>query len=332
MKMLLFFLLLINVSAGELPSAPFKDGKFANYDVGLHKGFLDVLKWKFFQNDKQPWPEWIEEPKGATPPLKVANKLRVSFINHASFLIQLENYNILTDPIWSERTSPVTWAGPKRVREAGINFDQIPKVDLVLISHNHYDHLDLATLKRLEKRDSPTIMAGKNTCKLLHEEGMKNCREYDWWQHSLYQSLKVTFVPARHFSGRSLFDRNEVLWGGFVIESSQYAPLYFAGDTCYGKFVEMLAQKFKVFDLCLLPIGAYLPRWFMKIVHMNPADAVKAHQELKCKQSIGMHFGTFQLTDEAIHTPAEDLKKALDEKGLSTKEFMVPKFGESFTF
>lgn len=329
--MLLFYFLIPLSIANEFPIAPKHENQFQNYERGPQKGFYDLLKWKLTESSK-PWPEWIEEPKGKTPSQKEEKKLSITFINHASFLIQLEGMNIITDPIWSERTSPVSWAGPQRVREPGLKFNQVPKIDIILISHNHYDHLDLTTLKMIELRDSPTILAGKNTCKLLQSEGSMNCREYDWWQFELFKNLKITFVPAKHFSGRGLFDRNEVLWGGFVIESPNYGPIYFAGDTGYGKFIDMLVKKFQRFQISLLPIGAYMPRWFMKAVHMNPQEALKAHIKLNSKQSIGMHFGTFQLTDEAIYEPEEELKKALKSEGLNEKLFIVPKFGETFTF
>ncbi|MDD5762016.1 MAG: MBL fold metallo-hydrolase, partial [bacterium] len=245
-------------------------------------------------------------------------------------LIQVDGVNILTDPIWSERSSAITWAGPKRVRAPGVRIQDLPRLDIILISHDHYDHLDIASLRQLTVNHAPKIMAGLGVGKLLTSEGFDNVVEMDWWEEHapMPGGLKVVFVPARHNSGRGLFDKNRTLWGGFVIQSSG-GNIYVAGDTAYGEFLDRIKGKFGGFRLALLPIGHYEPRWMMQTHHMNPDDAVKLHKHMNVRQSVGIHFGTFGgHNDEEVDAHEKDLQAALKRYGVSGDEFRVLGFGE----
>ncbi len=239
--------------------------------------------------------------------------------------------NLLTDPIWSEWAGPFPYVGRKRVRAPGLNFDDLPVIDAVLVSHNHYDHMDIPTLKALEEKFSPLFVSGLCNKKFLEKKGLGRVEELDWWENtSLSSGRSVYFVPAQHFSGRAPWNIDRSLWGGFVIESLQ-GRIYFAGDTGFGTFFDQIHERFPGIEVALLPIGAYEPRWFMGPVHLNPDDAVRAHQILKPQLSIGIHLGTFHLSDEGIDTPAKQLEKALKEHGVDTKEFIAPSFGETVT-
>jgi L-ascorbate metabolism protein UlaG (beta-lactamase superfamily) len=253
----------------------------------------------------------------------------ITFVNHVTFLIQTAGINILTDPVWSERASPFRWIGPKRVRSPGVAFEDLPTIDLVLVSHNHYDHLDMATLKQLGQRFSPTVITAAGDARLIGPLGFKETLELDWWDNTEFEDrVKITFVPAQHFSARSLFDQRRSLWGGYVIESCG-RRIYFAGDTGYSTHFSDVKTRLGPPDIAMLGIGSYEPRWFMKPLHMNPAEAVTAHRDLGSKQSIGMHFGTFQLSAEAIDQPQADLKRALAEIGVPETEFVTLHEGET---
>jgi L-ascorbate metabolism protein UlaG (beta-lactamase superfamily) len=292
--------------------------------------FRDTLKWMWTMNPAK-WPKWIEDPAYPLPPANVGRgELRITHINHATVLIQVDGVNILTDPIWSERSSAVPWAGPKRVRAPGVRIGNLPRIDIILISHDHYDHLDIASLRQLTGRHNPMIVAGLGVGKFLASDGFSNTLEMDWWQEweSFPGNLKITFVPARHGSGRGLVDKNRTLWGGFVIESSA-GRVYFAGDTAYGEFLDRIKGKFGEFRLALLPVGHYEPRWMMQTHHMNPDDAVKSHKQLNARQSVGIHFGTFGgHNDEEVDAHEKDLRAAMKKYGVSGDEFRVLGFGE----
>jgi L-ascorbate metabolism protein UlaG (beta-lactamase superfamily) len=292
--------------------------------------FQDTLKWMWTMNPAK-WPKWIEDPAYPPPPENVERgEIRITHINHATILIQVDGVNILTDPIWSERSSAITWAGPKRVRAPGVDMKDLPRIDIILISHDHYDHLDIASLRLLTANHGPKILAGLGVGKLLTSERFDNVVEMDWWEEHapLPGDLKVVFVPARHNSGRGLFDKNRTLWGGFVITCS-VGHIYFAGDTAYGKFLDDIKEKFGEFRLALLPIGHYEPRWMMQTHHMNPDDAVKAHKHMNVRQSVGIHFGTFGgHNDEEVDAHEKDLEVALKRYGVSDDEFRVLGFGE----
>ena len=321
------------------------NGKISDHFDGSHysngkeadtiEGYTLIERLRWMRSTKLvEWPEWIEDPVYAAPRKEVAlGELRVTHINHATVLIQVDGVNILTDPIWSDRASMVSWAGPKRVRSPGVDMKDLPRIDVIVISHNHYDHLDIATLRQLTKNNNPKIIVGLGVRELLVSEGFDAVTELDWWQtyDALPNALKVVFVPARHGSGRGLFDRNKTLWGGFVIESIA-GNVYFAGDTAYGDFLADIKKKFGEFRLALLPIGHYEPRWMMESVHMSPEDAVKLHRYLNVRQSMGMHFATFHgmgaHNNEKVDQHEKDLRAALYKYSVPESEFWLLGFGE----
>jgi L-ascorbate metabolism protein UlaG (beta-lactamase superfamily) len=302
------------------------DGKrFHNHQSGWQSEG-SFLKWQLTKTPT-PWPEWIESEPGPAPPRRVEKgALRVTIVNHATTLIQLDGINILTDPIWSERCSPVDFAGPKRHRAPGIRFDDLPPIDVVLLSHNHYDHLDVPTLRMLQRHHNPLIVCHLGNGALLARYGLTNVRELDWWG-SADAPIRITSVPAQHFSARGLSDRDATLWGGYVI-ASDAGNVYFAGDTGWGKHFAEVRDRFTPVRLALLPIGAYLPRWFMKPAHITPAEAVDAHGELKAGTSVAMHYGTFALGDDGDRQPIEDLERAIAKKRAGG--FKVLEFGQGF--
>jgi L-ascorbate metabolism protein UlaG (beta-lactamase superfamily) len=226
-------------------------------------------------------------------------------------LIQTSGCNILTDPIWSERASPVSFLGPKRHRAPGVAFDDLPRIDAVLISHNHYDHLDVPTLQRLLDRHAPAIFCPLGVTRLLRKIGFQTIVELDWWQAQGWRNMHVHCVPARHFSARTPFDRNRTLWCGWVLETAG-GNIFFAGDTGFGDHFEAIRENFAPMRLSLLPIGAYKPEWFMAPVHMSPEQAVEAQQILRSGTAIAIHFGTFALADDGQTEPVDRLKGALE--------------------
>lgn len=318
------------------------DGKrFYNLDreAGKDKTQADLFKW-IKNRQKKLWPKHREIQKYQHQEVQNHNECRITMINHACLLIQTKDYNLITDPVFSARTGPFGMAGPKRVHAPGIALDELPKIDFILLSHNHYDHMDLPALKRIYKKHSPQMITP-----LKNHLYMKNIfnpsrrhllHELDWWQNKEFQfdnksQIKIHLTPAQHWSSRTPYDRFRALWGAFVVETPQL-KIYFAGDTGYNSHFKMTSEKLGAMDVSLLPIGAYEPRWFMKSSHMNPQDAAQAHMDLKSNLSIGMHFGCFQLTDEGIDEPVEDLKKACQKLGIEHKKFVAPKPAESFNF
>lgn len=311
------------------PKSDHFDGEvfFNPWGANVTKNFWDVLKWKL-QSDAAQWPK-EEVANNGVPHLVQANKaasVHVTYIGHATTYIQDEKINILTDPQFSQRASPVGFMGPKRVRKPALEMNQLPGVDFVLISHNHYDHLDLPSLKKLNELFKPEFIVPLGNGKLLLDEGIERVVELDWWDE--YKNIQLT--PAQHWSARGLFDRNKALWGGFSLKlSNKNKKIFYAGDTGYGPHFKMIQQKLGKFDLSILPIGAYAPRWFMKDQHMDPDDAIKAHLDLGSLKSYGVHFETFQLTDEAFLEPREKLQQALLTNHLSKEIFIAPVVGET---
>ena len=273
------------------------------------------------------WPSRVPvEPR--QPPKPGPDELAVSFVGHATFLIQVGSTSLLTDPVYSRRASPLSFVGPRRVRAPGVRFEELPPISLVLLSHNHYDHCDLKTLRSLARRFPLRLVTPLGNGRLVRSAGIRQFEELDWWQRASAAPFPITLTPAQHFSARSLFDRNRALWGGFLIEAGGYR-IFFAGDTGYGPHFREIAARLGPIDLALLPIGAYEPRWFMKDIHMNPVEAVQAHLDLAARRSVAMHFGTFQLTPEGIEEPARELAKAIRERGLPAEQFRVLEVGES---
>jgi L-ascorbate metabolism protein UlaG (beta-lactamase superfamily) len=286
---------------------------------------------RLFLTKRTPWPQRVPVHPRRPPQRAGPEEVIVTFIGHATFLIQTAGGNLLTDPMYSERASPLAFAGPRRVAAPGIAFDDLPQIDLVLLSHNHYDHCDLPTLRKLWGRFRPRLVAPLGNGRLLRPAGIGRIEELDWWQQAAPASPRVTLVPAQHFSARGPLDRNRALWGGFIVDAGP-TRIFFAGDSGYADHFAEIRERFAPIDLALLPIGAYEPRWFMKDVHMNPAEAVQAHLDLGAARSLGMHFGTFQLTTEGISEPVDALDRALQHQEVPSSQFEVLEFGESLRF
>src|SRR6266478_4004417 len=276
---------------------------------------------------RTPWPAQVDAPPQRPPGLDGAAAV-VTFIGHSTFLIQTAAGNILTDPMYSQRAGPLNVFGPRRVRQPAVLFDELPPISTVLLSHNHYDHCDLRTLGMLAERFDPIVVAPLGNDALVRSAGVRHVEELDWWQAAKTPPLPIVLTPAQHFSARTPVDRNRALWGGFIlVVGGQH--IFFAGDSAYAPFFRDIRQRFGRMSLALLPIGAYEPRWFMQAVHMNPAEAVQAHLDLLAAESVGMHFGTFQLTTEGIDEPLHALEEACRARGIPLTRFRTLPFGAS---
>jgi L-ascorbate metabolism protein UlaG (beta-lactamase superfamily) len=306
----------------------FDGRRFHNLENTELRGVVELLRW-WRHREPGPWLDWKESQPGPAPPPQVSDGgLRVTFINHSTVLIQMAGANILSDPIWAMRASPVQWAGPKRHRPPGLRFEDLPQIDAVLLSHNHYDHLDAATLARLAEAWNPLVLAPPGNRRLLEATEVGWVQELDWWQSlEIGKRLRVTGVPAKHFSGRGFRDRNATLWCGYVIQADS-SVVYFAGDTGYGAHFDQIAARFTNIRLALLPIGAFRPRWFMSPAHMSPEEAVRAHQVLRASTSVGIHFGTFRLADDGQDEPVTELQRAIQGAGEPKPRFWTLDFGE----
>jgi len=284
----------------------FDGRRFYNPGAPQARGFLDAFRWKLTSR-REPSPPFIADVEQSIPPRKVEGRqIRITLVNHSTVLVQGSGFNLLTDPIWSERTSPLSWIGPRRRRKPGVRIEDVPPIDAVLVSDNHFDHLDLATLRQLAIRGRPTFIVAAGSARLLRSEKIEPVHELDWGEALTISGLRIHCVPAMHFSARGILDRNKALWCGYVIEYPERL-VYFTGDTGFGGHFAWIREKFGPPSLALLPIGAYEPRWFMSPVHMSPEEAVKAHEILGAKISIAIHHGTFQLADDGIDTPKKQL-------------------------
>ena len=319
-------------------------GPISDHFNGLHffdpdgsppKSLGELLRWQFGRGrQRATWPDWAPSPHADTPPARVdGSKVRFSFVGHASWLIQTSGLNILVDPVWSERVSPFSFAGPKRHNDPGIAFDALPEIDIVLVSHGHYDHLDVATLSKLAAKHAPRVITPLgNDVTMKGADATIKAEAYDWQDRvELGNGLAVTLVPTRHWSARGLYDRNKALWASFVLETPA-GKLYIVCDSGYGegKHFRRVAEAHGPLRLAILPIGAYEPRWFMRDQHMNPSDAVQALADCGAAQALAHHHGTFQLTDEAIDAPVIALAEALDEAKVPREKFAVLKPGQVF--
>jgi L-ascorbate metabolism protein UlaG (beta-lactamase superfamily) len=327
----LFFVVGAVISAPSFKgnsSDHFNGKKFFNpYGTEPH-GIGSVIKWMWER--KQPTYVAEKSPSyGKHPLASEKENIRITFINHSTFLIQVDGVNILTDPIWSERASPFTWAGPKRVKFPGIKMEDLPRIHAVVISHNHYDHLDIHTMRTIFGAHHPKIFTPLGVKSYFDEEQITGVTDLDWWNEvSVSDSVKVQAVPAQHFSGRGVLDRDATLWAGYVIKTSK-GNVYFAGDTGYNeKTFKEIGDKAGPMAVSLLPIGAYLPRWFMSPVHTSPEEAVKIHQDVRSTNSIGMHFGTFPLADEEQDQSGKDLRTAMARYNLNENVFVTLKEGD----
>jgi len=334
---LVVLLVLVVASGGYLFSGPRYQGPPGHHFDGehfynpggapTHKGFKDFVRWRF-NRKVGPWRDWVPALPGKAPPTAVAgDTLRVTFVNHATILLQMAGANILTDPIWSERASPLSWIGPRRVRPPGIRFEDLPPIHAVVISHNHYDHLDLPTLVRLRDTHDPVFVVQLGNKALLEKRGFKKVVELDWWEKTVITpDVSIHSTPAQHFSSRGFFDRNDTLWGGYVIDGPG-GKVFFAGDTGIGPHFDNIRKRFSPIRLALLPIGAFRPEWFMKQAHMSPPQAIDAHLQLRAQTSMAMHYGTFHLGDDGETEPVERWRDAVRANKLDNSQLWVLDFG-----
>ena len=299
------------------------------------RGRRDLLRWmadRYGRGTRAKWPAWAPSPYADRPPARVEGAgWRVSYVGHASWLVQTAGLNILLDPVWSERASPLKFAGPKRVNDPGVAFADLPPIDVVLVSHAHYDHLDVATLSRLAKAHRPRVITplGNDAIMRSHDPAIA-AEVYDWNDRAdIGAGVAVTLIATRHWSARSLSDRNMSLWASFVIEAPG-GKIYFVADSSYGdgRTFREAGERHGPFKLALLPIGAYEPRWFMSDQHMNPAESVQAFIDCGAETALGHHYGTFQLTDEAIDAPLHALADALKVAEISPERFRTLRPGE----
>ena len=324
-----------------------------NYIATVSKGFGELVRWQIERREQGvPRP-----PQQATPvqaPDLAAIKSytsgtaaqprtpQLTWIGHASMLVQAGGLNVLTDPVFSERASPVQFIGPKRAQPPGVALPDLPHIDVVLISHNHYDHLDKAAVQAIARQSQA---AGTTTLFIVPlglkawfaDLGISNAVELDWWDKYFLRGVEFNFTPVQHWSARGLGDRSQTLWGGYAVFAPDF-QWYFSGDTGYSKdFADTLARfadrqqpgQGGGFDLALIAVGAYEPRWFMKEQHVNPAEAVQVHKDLHAKRSVGVHWGTFELTDESLDQPPKDLATAAKAQNLKDGEFTVMAIGET---
>ena len=304
------------------------DGKhFFNYERTPERQLEDAVRRQEPGRRRGHWDRWQDTPTDTPPPRVMGSALRVTFVNHSTVLVQTESLNILIDPVWSERVSPLAWYGPKRHRPAGIRFEDLPSIDLVLVSHNHYDHMDLPTLRRLAERFHPRIVVGLGNSIFLAKNGVAGAEDIDWWQSvSIAPDVRLTGVPARHWSARSMNDVDRTLWLGFVLETPS-GRIYLAGDTGYGQFFTMLHDRFPSFRLALLPIAPARPRGAMAARHMSAGDAVRAADQLHVETALAIHFGTFQQGDDGQEEPVDSLVEALVTE--PSLRFLALRNGES---
>lgn len=272
-----------------------------------------VARWLLTRRAGE-WPAFVDLPQGPPPPQRVGQgQLRVTLVNHATVLVQMDGLNFLTDPVWSERVSPVPFAGPRRRHAPGLRLQDLPPIDAVLLSHNHYDHLDIPTLRQLQAHHRPQVVAPLGHRTLLRRHRIGRVTELDWWHAvDLTSQVRVTCVPAQHFSNRGLLDRDHALWAGFVIEGPS-GRVFFAGDTGYASHFQQIRERLGPVRLALLPIGAYRPRHVLRHVHMDPAEAVQAHRDLQAQTSLAIHYGTFGLADDGHDEPLRELAVALQD-------------------
>lgn len=293
------------------PRSDHFDGRtFENLEPFPDKSLASVLRWKLTSRTS-PWAAWVAEAPGPRPPARVTDgSIRVTWINHASVLVQLDGINILTDPTYSDRASPFSWIGPKRHRAPGIPFDDLPPIDLVVVSHNHYDHMDVPTLRQLQARDGAPVLVGLGNTAYLAARGVRGTKDVDWWDTTTVGPVRVTATPSQHWSARFRDDRRHTLWAAYMIEGPS-GRVYFGGDTGYGRHFALTKERLGAPDVALLPIGAFMPVWFMRPAHMSPGEAVQASRDLGATMAMPIHYGTWQLGDDGDAEPEGELHAAL---------------------
>jgi len=311
MRFLLIFFLIATYSFSS-----YSEERFSNSDNSSNeRSFSEILKWSF--NRESPSPEYLEIRKLKDPSILRKGNPYAFWIGHASFLVFNGDITILFDPIFSERASPLKFAGPKRLIKPALKISELPKVDIIAISHNHYDHLDIPSLKKIQKRfPNVKILIPKGDKKLLRKYNLKNGEEFVWWQDAKISNTTLTFTPTQHWSARGLGDRNKSLWGSWFLNYDK-KNIFHAGDTGYSKDFKEIRKRLGSVDFAMIPIGAYAPKWFMGYSHVNPEEALNIAIDLDAKESVGMHWGTFILTDEPVLEPRTRLNKITKDKDVN---------------
>lgn len=280
-------------------------------------------------SQRGPWPKFIATPLGEAPPERVCDgELRVTLINHSTLLVQMDGVTFLTDPVWSERASPVAFVGPYRHVPPGVALGALPPIDFVVVSHAHYDHTDLPTLARLAAAGGPRFFVPLRLGALLRDAGVAPVEELDWWESRRVGGVVVTCVPAQHWSARGLFDRDRTLWSGWAV-SGPSRRFYYAGDSGYFAGFAEIGERLGGIDLAAVPIGAYEPEAMMRPFHMNPEEAVRAARDVGAARLIGVHYGTFDLTDEPLDEPPRRFAAAAASAGIDAAHAWTPPIGET---
>lgn len=313
-----------------LPVSDHFNGKtFFQRHHRLTGNIRDLWRWKL-TGSPRPWPRSVALPAASPRPVPRNGELVATWIGHATFLLQTATLNVLVDPIFSARASPVRWAGPRRVHPPALALDELPRIDAVLVSHDHYDHCDLASLRALAARHDPVFIAPLRHRDLLSSAGARRIVELDWWEgHAIGAAASATLTPAKHWSNRLGTPRNHRLWGGFFLQLGAKRT-WFVGDTGYdAEIFRAVRARCAAPDLALVPIGAYEPQWLMAPAHLNPAEAVQLHRDVGAQLSVAMHWGTFQLTDEARDDPPAALAEARAAAGVPEADFRIVPPGAS---
>jgi L-ascorbate metabolism protein UlaG (beta-lactamase superfamily) len=306
--------------------------RFLNPENVQAKGGLDVFKWMITRK-KGPWKRDLQSINTQRPPAHVSDGIRVTFVNHSTFLIQVDGLNILTDPVWGRRVSPFSWIGPQRMKSPGIRFEDLPRVHVVALTHNHYDHLDIQTMRMVFGAHHPRIICPLGIKAFLDKESVRGGEEVDWWNEvTLNRDVTIQAVPAQHFSGRGFLDRDATLWCGYVFKTAK-GNIYFAGDTGYNPVTfKEIGARCGPMKLSFLPIGAYKPEWFMSPIHVSPEGSTRIHSDVLSETSIAMHFGTFALADEGEDDPLTELERAMEKCDIDRDYFLALRNGEVKVF
>lgn len=313
----------------SFPVSDHCDGaRFFNPYQRVDRSIGDLLRW-WGAGGARPWPRRVAgEPDRSPLPAVDRASIAFTFIGHSTFLIRDAGVALITDPVFTTHAGPFGVLGPRRVRPPARPIDALPPIDAVLLSHSHYDHLQPRSLRAIAARSKAVVVAPLGLARLLHRHRVGNVIELDWWASARVNGAVITAVPAQHVSARTPWDRNRSLWCGFVIETAR-AVVYFAGDSGYSPQFREIGARFPRIDVALVPIGAYEPRWFMKPMHVDPAEAVRVHLDVRASTSLAMHFGTFRLTDDGIDEPVRGLEEARVRAGVDPASFRVPNWGET---